>query len=169
MRQKEDADELFLGDVVVSFNVYVLQDKEEMEGSEKTYGINMVLSENRYKVIKMFKKMYVEFVEDVQKYLNSYPDGRIMLQEYDQLVIENGGNANIIPEHPVAKYVKYLPKSIPPEMSEKGSYVKFIFTTGNPDAYKIDCTFLNNETRRFTIPSSVVPLLFIRLSNVLSF
>ena len=72
------------------------------------------------------------------------------------------GVANAMLEsHPIAICIKNKPSDNHlrnSELATSSKYVKFIHANAYPDVYKIDCTYADNTSDRFSFAASVIPL-----------
>ncbi len=174
MLSDEDKDTLWMGHFVKSFAVVVLADAKDMVSSEKRVGILFILQNGTSKVIKLLRATATELLSEIQRYIEFTPEVTALFSGYCE-ALERGtsdGVANAMLEsHPIAVCIRSKPSDDllrNSEIATSDKYVKFIHANAYSDVYKIDCTYADNTSDRFSFASSIVPLFQDSLQHALA-
>jgi len=172
MNTDQDTDFSYMGDIAVSFNGCHLFSNNLSAEEEPSAVIAFTLSDKSVRFIKMTLKMASTLVAElssscIQLGIQDQRDELIELTLKSGLDLNFEINNNV---HPIFKYIKHKPAmnmlSSSVYSSTPDQYAKFIHINAYTEFFKLDITFLNERTDRYTLPSSLIPLLIELLQNI---
>lgn len=174
MFSDEDKDTLWMGNIVHSFAVVVLADAKDLVSSEKRVGILFVLQNGTSKVIKLLRATATDLLSEIQRYIELTPEVTALFSGYceaTQRGISNDMANAMLESHPITVCKRSKPSDDllrNSELATSNKYVKLIHANAYPDVYKIDCTYVDDTSDRFSFAASVVPLFQDSLQHALS-
>ncbi len=168
MTSHNDMDALYLGNIISSFNGSYLFPVPNEISNQPSVIIAFALQDNSLSIIKMTLKMVSTFLNELtqacEKFnIKNHRDDFIksmILNNFDCTIIDNDDNFRIIDYLKNRPDMRKMPESI--FVAESHQYAKFIHLNAYKEAFKLDITFHNETTTRYTLPSSLV-VLFIEL------
>lgn len=153
------ADDLFLGDTVVSFVEAILTPMPNSISDQITAGIVLLLTDGQTAVIKFTLDTLRRFIPELSGALQKFPDVdqrdalEALMERHDsgEKVFES------IQSHPISIYIARRPTAFPESAKTalNSQYVKFVHINAYPDVFKFDFTFADKSTRRISMASCV--------------
>jgi hypothetical protein len=170
MKTTDDMDFLHMGEVVLSFNGAPMIPELNVINHEPTLVLVFASTKNPHSIIKMFPKNADAFLDELVKTCKklSIVDQR----ESFEHIFANASPDKIkqLNNHPFIAYIENMPdmKALPASIwqAKTEHYVEFIHVNAYSEFLKFDITFINKDVTRYTLPSSLAPLLIELLQNL---